>query len=172
MSAAMPPYLRLVDTQTGGRRCDVTPVFAAPAASDALLTDLAAPFVAAPPQLVVGIDALGFVLGAGLALRLGCGFVPVRKGGKLPGQADRQRCIDYTGEEKTLELRVDAVQPGSRVLLVDEWVETGAQMTVAAALVEAQGGVIVGLATIQMDDNNQTRKLRARYCCHTLTSAL
>jgi hypothetical protein len=96
MSAALPPYLRLVDTQTGGRRCDVTPVFADPAAFDALLADLAAPFIALPPQLVAGIDAL----------------------------------------------------------------------------VEAQGGVIVGLATIQMDDNNQTRELRARYRCHTLTSAL
>lgn len=172
MSAGLPPYLRLVDTKTGGRRCDVTPVFADPAAFDALLTDLAAPFIAAPPQLVAGIDALGFVLGAGLALRLGCGFVPVRKGGKRPGRTDRQRCIDYTGEEKTLELRVDAIQPGTRVLLVDEWVETGAQMRAAVALVEGQGGVIVGLATIQMDDNNQTRQLRAHYRCHTLTSTL
>ena len=172
MSAVLPPYLRLVDTQTGGRRCDVTPLFADPATFDALLANLAAPFVAAPPQLVAGIDALGFVLGTGLALRLGCGFVPVRKGGKLPGRADRQRCVDYTGEEKTLELRVDAIQPGAHVLLVDEWVETGAQMAAAAALIEAQGGVIVGLATIQMDDNDRTRQLRARYPCHILTNAL
>ena len=107
-----------------------------------------------------------------LALRLGCGFVPVRNGGKLPGRADRQRCIDYTGEEKTLELRVDAIPPGARVLLVDEWVETDAQMAAAAALIEGQGGVIIGLATIQMDDNELTRKLRALYRCHTLTDAL
>jgi adenine phosphoribosyltransferase len=172
MSAALPPYLRLVDTQTGGRRCDVTPLFADPVAFDVLLTNLAAPFVAAPPQLVAGIDALGFVLGTGLALRFSCGFVPVRKGGKLPSRADRRTCIDYTGEEKTLELRLDAIPPGAHVLLVDEWVETGAQMITAAALIEAQGGVISGLATIQMDDNDQTRHLRARYHCHMLTSAL
>lgn len=172
MSAALPPYLRLVDTQTGGRRCDVTPLFADPAALDALLADLAAPFVATSPQLVAGVDALGFVLGTGLAVRLGCGFVPVRKGGKLPGRADRRSCIDYTSEEKTLELRVDAIPSGARVLLVDEWVETGAQMAVAAALIEGQGGVLVGLATIQMDDNDLTRKLRERYRCHTLTDAL
>lgn len=172
MSAALPPYLRLVDTQTGGRRCDVTPLFADPMAFDALLADLAAPFNAAPPQLLAGIDALGFVLGAGLALRLGCGFVPVRKGGKVPGRADRRSCIDYTGEEKTLELRGDAIPQGARVLLVDEWVETGAQMAAAAALIEGQGGVVVGLATIQMDDNDLTRQLRARYRCHILTDAL
>lgn len=172
MSAAFPPYLRLVDTQTGGRRCDVTPLFADPSAFAALLADLAAPFNGAPPQLVAGIDALGFVLGTGLALRLGCGFVPVRKGGKLPGRADRRSCIDYTGKVKTLELRVDAIPPRARVLLVDEWVETGAQMAAAAALIEGQGGVVVGLATIQMDDNDLTRQLRARYRCHILTDAL
>lgn len=172
MSAALPPYLRLVDTQTGGRRCDVTPLFADPAAFATLLADLAAPFVATPPQLVARIDALGFVLGTGLALRLGCGFVPVRKGGKLPGRADRRSCIDYTGEEKTLELRAGAISPETRVLLVDEWVETGAQMAAAAALIEAQGGVVFGLATIQMDDNDLTRQLRAHYRCHSLTDAL
>jgi len=153
-------------------RYDVSPLFADPAAFGALLTDLAAPFVSEPPQLVAGIDALGFVLGAGLAVRLGCGFVPVRKGGKLPGRADRRACIDYSGQEKILELRAGAIPLGAHVLLVDEWVETGAQMAAAAALIEAQGGVIVGLATIQLDDSDLTRQLRARYRCHSLSPGM
>jgi adenine phosphoribosyltransferase len=168
----LPWYLRLVDTKTGGPRYDVSPLFADPEAFEALLTDLAAPFVPEPPQLVAGIDALGFILGTGLALRLGCGFVPVRKGGKLPGQADRQTCIDYTGQEKTLELRAKAIPPGARVLLVDEWVETGAQMAAAIALIEAQGGVIIGLGGIQIDDTERTRQFRARYRCHSVSPGM
>jgi adenine phosphoribosyltransferase len=172
MSPALPPYLRLIDTETGGPRYDVSPLFADPAAFDALLADLAAPFVSEPPQLVVGIDALGFVLGTGLALRFSCGFVPVRKGGKLPGRADRRTCIDYSGHEKTLELRAGAIPPGARVLLVDEWIETGAQMAAAVELIEGQGGKIIGLAAIQIDDVERTRQFRARYRCHSVSPGM
>lgn len=161
-------YLALVDTHTTGNRYDVTPLFAEPAAFAALVADLVQPFDAAAVDQVAGIDALGFILGAAVAWHWGKGFVPVRKGGRLPVAADEVAFVDYTGRRKRLALRRGALRPGARVLLVDEWVETGAQMSAAAALLERAGGVIIGLAAICIDDGPRTRALRARYHCHSV----
>ena len=139
------PYLALIDHQTSGNRCDVTPLFSDYAAFSALVDDLAALVEPLAFDIVVGIDALGFILGAALALRIQTGFVPIRKGGKLPIAVDAAECVDYTGQRKTLELRRDALAPGTRVLLVDEWIETGAQVRSAIQLIEGQGGVIAGI---------------------------
>jgi adenine phosphoribosyltransferase len=159
------PYLALIDYQTNGQRCDVTPLFADYAAFSALVDDLAALVEPLAFDVVAGIDALGFILGAALALRTRTGFVPIRKGGKLPVAVDVAECVDYTGQRKTLELRWDALKPGTRVLVVDEWIETGAQVRAAIQLIERQGGVIAGIASLHMDDNEQTEPLRVRYPC-------
>jgi adenine phosphoribosyltransferase len=159
------PYLALIDHQTSGNRCDVTPLFGDYAAFSALVDDLAALVEPLAFEVVVGIDALGFILGAALALRTHTGFVPVRKGGKLPVAVDSATCVDYTGQRKTLELRHDALRPGMRALLVDEWIETGAQVRAAIQLIEGQGGVIAGIASLHMDDNEATAALQARYTC-------
>jgi len=158
-------YLDLIDHETSGNRCDVTPLFADYAAFSALVDDLAALVEPFGFDVIVGIDALGFILGAALALRACVGFVPIRKGGKLPVVVDSAECVDYTGQRKTLELRRDALKPGTRVLLVDEWIETGAQVRAAIQLIEGQSGVIVGIASLHIDDNEQTEPLRARYPC-------
>jgi adenine phosphoribosyltransferase len=159
------PYLALIDHETSGNRCDVTPLFADYAAFSALVDDLAALAEPLAFDLVAGIDALGFILGAALAMRFHVGFVPIRKGGKLPTAVDSAACVDYTGQRKTLELRRDAMKLGTRVLLVDEWIETGAQVRAAIQLIEGQGGVIAGIASLHLDDNEQTEPLRARYRC-------
>jgi adenine phosphoribosyltransferase len=159
-------YRDLIDQNTSGNRCDVTPLFADHDAFVALVEDLARPFNNPAPDLVAGIDALGFILGAALALRLDKGFVPLRKGGKLPVAVDIADFVDYTGQQKRLELRQDAIRIGERVLLVDEWIETGAQVSAAIDLIERHGGVVLGIATINMDDNPRTRALRERYTCH------
>lgn len=161
-------YLDLIDTHTPGPRYDVTPLFADPTAFQALVADLARPFDAAGLDVVAGIDALGFILGTAVAWRLGKGLVPIRKAGKLPVPALRQEFVDYTGQAKALELRPDLIRPGRRVLIVDEWVETGAQMEAAAGLIERAGGRVAGLAAIQMDDSPRAAALRARYVCHTV----
>jgi adenine phosphoribosyltransferase len=159
------PYLALIDHETSGNRCDVTPLFADYDAFAALVDDLAALVESLAFDLVAGIDALGFILGAALALRTDHGFVPIRKGGKLPVAVDVAECVDYTGQRKTLELRRDALTPGQRVLLVDEWIETGAQVRAAIQLIEGQGGVIAGIASLHLDDSQHTGSLRARYPC-------
>lgn len=94
---------------------------------------------------VVGIESRGFILGAALAYRLGVGFVPVRKPGKLPAATIRQ---EYTLEYGTdaVELHADALQPGQRVLVHDDLLATGGTVTAACKLVERLGAQIVGLS--------------------------
>jgi adenine phosphoribosyltransferase len=164
----MDNYLRLINKQTHGRRYDVTPVFADFKAFSALVEDLIRPFARVEFDCVAGIDALGFILGAAVAVRLEKGFVPVRKGGKLPVPADTAEFVDYTTQKKSLELRIGAIRPGTRVMMVDEWVETGAQIQAAIGLLEKQGGVVIGVATINMEDNAVTRLLRDKYQCHSV----
>lgn len=161
-------YRHLIDTHTSGARCDVTPLFAHPAAFAALIDDLACPFTACAIDYVAGIDALGFVLGAPLALRLGAGFVPIRKGGKLPVAVMTAACVDYSGYEKTLELREGIIPPFARVLVVDEWIETGAQVQAALTLVERAGAMVVGIAAINIDAHPHLAQWRERYVCHAV----
>ena len=114
-------YLSLIDrSKLHYKRSDVTPIFAEPAAFAALVEDLVAPWKNEKVERVVGTDALGFVVGTAIALRLGVGFVPVRKGGKLPVKHERVAFRDYTGAEKIFELRANPWPAGTRVLLTDE----------------------------------------------------
>ena len=163
----MKPYLSLVDRNTQGR-CDVTPLFAYREAFSQLADDLARPFLGSDIDVVVAIDALGFILGTAIAERLGVGLVPARKGGKLPVETIRETFVDYTGEEKALELRTDAVKPGAAVLIVDEWIETGAQVSAAIALVERAGARVAGVAAISIDRCPATDALREQHTVHTV----
>jgi adenine phosphoribosyltransferase len=89
--------------------------------------------------------------------------VPIRKGGKLLVSADRERFVDYSGAEKALELRRGALDARHRVLLVDDWIETGAQIAAAIRLIERQGASVVGIATIHMDRNGNTDAIAEKY---------
>jgi adenine phosphoribosyltransferase len=164
----MKEYLRLIDTDTAGPRCDVTPLFTRPAAFAQLITDLSEPFTVNLPNYVAGIDALGFVLGTAVALQLNKGFIPIRKQGKLPVTTDTVEFVNYTGRQKELELRRGALKAGEQVLLVDEWIETGAQMQAAITLIEQAGGIVMGITTIRMEDNPLPQRLRHTYHCHVI----
>jgi adenine phosphoribosyltransferase len=96
---------------------------------------------------VVGMEARGFILAAPVALALGVGFVPVRKPGKLPSQT---RAVSYQLEygEETLEMHVDALAPGDRVLLVDDVLATGGTARATAELTTQGGGVVHALAVL------------------------
>ncbi len=164
----MKPYLRSIDTATTGNRYDVTPLFANSAHFNALVDDLISNFNATQIDYVAGIDALGFILGTAIAQRLGVGLIAIRKGGKLPVATDSLQCQDYSGQTKALEIRRDILPAGAHVLLVDEWIETGAQATAAIKLIEGRGAVIAGIATINMDENEKTNALRAKYPIYTV----
>ncbi|MBL9187817.1 MAG: purine phosphoribosyltransferase family protein [Opitutaceae bacterium] len=160
-------YLRLIDrSKLHYKRSDVTPIFAEPAAFAALVDDLVAPWRGDKIERVVGTDALGFIVGTAIALQLGVGFVPVRKGGKLPVKNERVSFLDYSGGEKTFELRAHPWPPGTRVLLTDEWIETGATARAAVELIERAGGVVAGIAAIAFRKNEKTAPLWAKYRCH------
>jgi adenine phosphoribosyltransferase len=96
---------------------------------------------------VIGMEARGFILAAPVALTLGCGFVPVRKAGKLPRAT---HAVSYALEygEATLELHRDAIAPGERVLLVDDVLATGGTVHATAELVERCGGTTAGVAVL------------------------
>ena len=165
-STSIVDYLRLIDrSKLHYKRSDVTPIFAEPAAFAALV-DVLRPWAGEKVERVVGTDALGFILGTALALKLGVGFVPVRKGGKLPVKHERVAYRDYSGTEKIFELRTDPWPPGTRVLLVDDWIETGATARAAVELIERAGGVVVGIAAIAFRKNEKTAELWAKYRCH------
>ena len=95
-------------------------------------------------DLVVGIESRGFIWGAILAYELGSGFVPVRKPGKLPAETVR---AEYTLEYGTnaLEMHEDAIQPGQKVLVIDDLLATGGTAKATCELVEQVGGVVVGI---------------------------
>lgn len=164
----MKKYLRRIDTETQGNRYDVTPLFADAEDFSQLVIDLAKPFRKVQIDFVACIDALGFILGTAIARRLEIGVIPVRKGGKLPVETNGENFRDYSGELKRLEIRRDVLPQKARVLLVDEWIETGSQIKAAAKLIEAQGGTVVGIATINMDENETTSIIRKKYRVHTI----
>ena len=159
----MKRYLRRIDRNTTGNSYDVTPLFSHHADFNALVDDLVACVKDLPIDIVACIDALGFVLGTAIAQKLGVGILPVRKGGKLPVESHRTEFRDYTGEDKQLEIRRDILSQGLRVLVVDEWIETGAQVSAAITLIEGQGAIVTGVATINMDDNEKTRLISSKY---------
>ena len=106
---------------------------------------LTQPYVGRPIDLVVGIESRGFILGAGVADRLNAGFVPVRKLGKLPAATVK---ASYSLEYGTdsLEMHRDAIEPGQRVLIVDDLLATGGTAAATVQLVEELGGQVEGLA--------------------------
>jgi adenine phosphoribosyltransferase len=143
---------------------DLTPVFADGPAFRRMVDGLAAP-VAVDPRVaavaetdqrpgddpgfdvVVGVEARGFLLAAAVALEAGVGVVPVRKAGKLP----RERiAADYALEygTATLELHTDAIRPGQRVLVVDDVLATGGTLQATVALIEQLGGVVTAVSVV------------------------
>lgn len=160
-------YLSLIDrSKLHYKRSDVTPIFAEPAAFTALVDDMIAPWHGEKIDRVVGTDALGFVVGTAIAWKLGVGFVPVRKGGKLPVAKETAGFKDYSGVEKIFELRAQPWPVGTRVLLTDEWIETGATARAAVELIERAGGTVAGIAAIAFRKNEKTASLWAKYRCH------
>ena len=124
---------------------DITTLLADPQAFNNVMDRFVKRYQDEQIDLVVGIESRGFILGAPLALRLGKGFIPVRKEGKLPGPTYG---VDYDLEYGTdrVEVHKDAIPPGSKVLMVDDLLATGGTIGGSSRLIEKAGGIIVGYA--------------------------
>ncbi len=123
---------------------DITPVLQSAALFAETVELMAARHLGNPPDLVAGIESRGFIFGAALALRLGCGLVPVRKQGKLPYQTIAAS-YDLEYGSATIEIHQDALRPGDRVLLVDDLLATGGTAEAAARLIGQLGATIQGI---------------------------
>ena len=116
-----------------------------------LIDAMAAHYIGRHIDLILGIEARGFIFGPALAYRLNAGFVPVRKPRKLPAPVARVT-YDLEYGSDTLEIHADAIEPGQRVVLVDDLLATGGTMQATIQLVKQLGGEIAGLAfAIELD---------------------
>jgi adenine phosphoribosyltransferase len=106
---------------------------------------LCTPYEGKDIDVVVGIESRGFILGGAVATRLGAGFIPIRKPGKLPSKALKES-YDLEYGKDALEIHTDAVQNGQRVLIVDDVLATGGTAAAATQLVKKLGGELTGLA--------------------------
>ncbi len=168
MSENKRPYLKRMAPNTKGDEfawLDPSAMYMRADSFHPLLDDLQAPFADDAIDVVAGIDAMGFVLGSALAVRLGTGFLAVRKAGKIPLDTDVVQFSNYSGRTQDMELRKPAFAPGTRVLLVDQWIETGGTMNAAIQLIERQQGVVAGVATVCIESNGATATLQQRYKC-------
>lgn len=139
---------------------DITPVLQSAEYFRLLVDLLVYRYMGQKVDIVAGLDARGFIIGAALAYQLNVGFVPIRKKGKLPFDTISQSyALEYG--EATVEIHTDAIKPGARVLLVDDLVATGGTMLAGVELIRKLGGkVIEAAAILEFTDLDGGKKIR------------
>jgi adenine phosphoribosyltransferase len=150
---------------------DVTTLLGDAQGLKSAISQMAEPFRTQPVDAVAGIEARGFILGGAIADRLGCGFIPIRKRGKLPWKTIGQ---EYTLEYgvDVIEIHEDALTPGQRILIVDDLIATGGTAEAAAKLLRRSGGEIVGATfIIDLPDLGGLDLLKSHgITCHALVA--
>lgn len=126
---------------------DITTLLKVPEAFREAVDRLAEPFMDKDVDIVVSVEARGFIFGGALAYKLGAGFVPARKPGKLPAETIREEYALEYGTD-ALEIHKDAIKPGQKVLIFDDVLATGGTLSATARLVERLGGEVVGIALL------------------------
>lgn len=125
---------------------DFTPLLADPQALEAVVADVRSRF-GGEVDMVVGIEARGFMIGAATAYAMGVGFVPIRKSGKLPRET-HEACYELEYGQACIEIHIDAFAQGSRVLIMDDVLATGGTAKAACELVERAGGTVAGVDVV------------------------
>jgi adenine phosphoribosyltransferase len=119
-------------------------------------------------QYVAGIESRGFILGAALAYKMGCGFVPIRKQGKLPGLVERHE-YDLEYGTDVIEIHADALEPGSRVVLMDDLLATGGTAAASCKLLEKLNANLVSIMfMIELEFLNGREKLPGSVNAHAM----
>ncbi len=146
---------------------DIMPLLADPATLHQTVELLGEWIEPRKPDLILGAEARGFILGAALAYKLGCGFIAARRPGKLPWKTvSATYALEYG--ENALELHADAITAGARVLVHDDLLATGGTAAAICDLVEQLGGEIVGLAFVIELEFLEGRKHLEKYDVHSL----
>ena len=146
---------------------DITPVLADPIAFSTITDLIVVRFGRGNVDKVVGIEARGFIIASPVAYHFGAGFVPIRKQGKLPfDTVDEDYDLEYGSA--TLELHIDGIGSGERVLIVDDVLATGGTAEAAASLVQQVGGKVCGIATVIELEFLHGRERLAEYELYTL----
>ena len=157
--------------KTGIMFRDITTLLKDASGFKACVERLVEPYRTAGVEAVVAIEARGFILGGAVADRLGTGFIPLRKRGKLPAATiGEEYALEYGTD--IIEVHADAIREGERILIVDDLIATGGTAEAGAKLVRRAGGVVVGAAfIIDLPDLGGAAKLEAKGIpCHTLIS--
>ncbi|EER25785.1 adenine phosphoribosyltransferase [Coccidioides posadasii str. Silveira] len=144
---------------------DILPIFADPSLHEDLIRSLELHVLETygdqKPDVIVGLDARGFLFGPSLALRLGASFVPVRKKGKLPGPVETQVYEKEYGSDH-FEMQAGAIKPGQKVIVVDDIIATGGSASAAGNLVQKLGGNLLGFVfMLEIDFLKGRAKLHA-----------
>ncbi|KAJ5951754.1 uncharacterized protein N7479_010167 [Penicillium vulpinum] len=126
---------------------DILPIFADPTLHEALIRSLELHIIAnyggQKPDVIVGLEARGFLMGPSLALRLGASFVPVRKQGKLPGPCETQGYEKEYGQD-FFQMQAGSIKPGQKVLVIDDIIATGGSAKAGGELIQKMGGELLG----------------------------
>jgi adenine phosphoribosyltransferase len=139
---------------------DITPLLADGKAFAAALAELAGQYKDKKIDFVAAVEARGFILGSAVAEKLGAGFIPIRKKGKLPFKTESVT-YDLEYGTDTLQVHCDAVKKGSKILMVDDLLATGGTMAASCKLIEKVGGKIEGIAfLIELKDLNGREKIK------------
>jgi adenine phosphoribosyltransferase len=149
---------------------DLTPLMRDPSIWNLVIQDLAEKLASHLPELIVGIEARGFLVGIALASAMGKGFVPVRKPGKLPGSVIG---IDYSLEygSDRLEIQADALAAGQKVLIIDDLLATGGTAAACSALVAKVGAKVCGYGFIaELTDLSGRARLKEKEPVEVLIS--
>ncbi len=146
---------------------DITPLLRDPAALALSVELLTQPYRGRNVELVVGAESRGFIFGTAVATALSVGFVPVRKPGKLPA-ATRSEEYDLEYGTDRLEIHQDAIQPGQRVLMVDDLLATGGTMGACCKLVKSLGAEVIGIAVLIELEFLGGRDKLADYAVHSI----
>ncbi len=141
---------------------DITTLLKDPQGLSMVVDRLAAHYANQKIDKIAGIEARGFMIGAALAYKLGVGFVPIRKSGKLPAQTISQSYALEYGTD-TLQVHTDAISQDERVLLVDDLIATGGTAEASIALIQKLGGALVGCAfVIDLPELGGTKRLQEK----------
>lgn len=147
---------------------DITPLLKDKHAFSQCIKDLADHFRGQDINVVVSNEARGFIIGAPVAHELGVGFVPIRKKGKLPPTV-RALSYDKEYESDVIEIRDDGIEPGDKVLLVDDLLATGGTIKANADLVEDLGGKVIGMGfLVELEYLKPREYLGDKYHIHSL----